>query len=225
MKNWQCPFCDQYCSHAQYFPIEGETGIADETSFLLLLHGKFIHCPNPKCRKVTITLALYSAMRDEKTFEIEPIGSIKQAWRLIPASKAKVFPDYIPVGIRNDYTEACAIKDLSPKASATMARRALQGMIRDFWKVSKPRLIDEIDAIKDQVDPDTWRAIDGLRKIGNVGAHMEKDVNTIIDVEPAEAEQLIWLVETLLRDWYIAKFERTQRLKELEAIAASKKKP
>jgi len=47
----------------------------------------------------------------------------------------------------------------------------------------------------------------------------------IIDVEPAEAEQLIWLVETLLRDWYIAKFERTQRLKELEAIAASKKKP
>ena len=223
MKNWQCPFCFQYCSYAQYLPIEGKTGIADETSYGLLLQGKFIHCPNPKCKKVTITLALYSATLNPTTRAIEPVGTVKQVWRLIPASEAKVFPDYIPIGIRNDYTEACAIKDLSPKAAATIARRALQGMIRDFWKVSKSRLIDEIDAIKDQVDLDTWRAIDGLRKIGNVGAHMEKDVNTIIDVEPAEAEQLIWLVETLLRDWYIAKFERTQRLRELEAIAASKK--
>jgi hypothetical protein len=151
------------------------------------------------------------------------MGIGKQAWRLVPPSVAKVFPDYIPLAIRNDYAEACAIKELSPKASATLARRALQGMIRDFWKVTKPRLVDEIEAIKDNVDPDTWRAIDGVRHVGNIGAHMEKDVNTIIEVEPAEAEQLIWLIETLLREWYIARFERAQRLKELEAMVASKK--
>lgn len=223
MKNWQCPFCDQYCSYAEYFPIEGNTRLPDETSFYLRLEGKFIHCPNLKCKKVTVTAALYSAMLNERTGAYDAIGTIKEFWRLAPASKAKVFPDYIPVGIRDDYAEACSIKDLSPKASATIARRALQGMIRDFWKVSEPRLIDEIEAIEDKVDPDTWRAIDGLRKVGNIGAHMERDVNTIIDVEPAEAEQLIWLVETLLRDWYIARFERAQRLKELEAMAASKK--
>ena len=73
-----------------------------------------------------------------------------------------------------------SIRDLSPKASATLARRALQGMIRDYWKVSKGRLIDEIDAIKEKVDPITWKAIDAIRRIGNIGAHMEKDINVII---------------------------------------------
>ena len=111
--------------------------IADETSFGLVFEGRFIHCPNPKCKKVTIAAALYSGMVNQTTHTIDKIGNMREAWRLVPASKAKVFPDYIPVAIRDDYTEACAIKDLSPKASATLARRALQGMIRDFWQVIK----------------------------------------------------------------------------------------
>ena len=45
----------------------------------------------------------------------------------------------------------------------------------------------EIDAIKDKVDPLTWKSIDATRKIGNIGAHMEKDINLIVDVDPKEA--------------------------------------
>lgn len=115
------------------------------------------------------------------------------------------------------------IRHASPKASATLSRRCLQGIIRDFWQVKPGRLVDEIDAIQDRVDPLTWGAIDALRKLGNIGAHMEKDINFIVDVDSDEAELLIGLVETLLRDWYVQREERKQRMDALIAAAASKK--
>ncbi len=127
---------------------------------------------------------------------------------LIPSSEAKQFPDYIPQAIRNDYEEACAILTLSPKSSATLARRCLQGMIRDFWGVSKSRLTDEIDALQDKIPAQQWRVIDGLRRIGNIGAHMERDVNCIVDIEASEAEKLVKLLEHLIEQWYINRHEQ-----------------
>ena len=67
------------------------------------------------------------------------------------------------------------------------------------------RLIDEIEAIEDKVDPLTWKAIDAVRSVGNIGAHMEKDINVIVDVDPDEAAQLISLIEILIKDWYITR--------------------
>jgi Domain of unknown function (DUF4145) len=134
----------------------------------------------------------------------------------------KVFPDYVPPPILADYREACLIRDLSPKASATLSRRCLQGMIRDFWGVKKARLVDEIEAIKDKVAPATWSAIDAIRKIGNIGAHMEKDINLVIDVELEEAALLIGLIEMLIHDWYIVKHEREQHMAKIIAAAGTK---
>jgi hypothetical protein len=152
------------------------------------------------------------------------IGYPLQQWNLIPPSRAKTFPAYVPQAILDDYREACLIQDLSPKASATLSRRCLQGILRDFWKVTPGRLVDEIDQIKDKVDPETWAAIDAVRKIGNIGAHMEKDISVIVDVDPNEAELLIGLVETLIREWYIAREERKNRMNAIVTAAASKKK-
>jgi hypothetical protein len=81
-------------------------------------------------------------------------------------------------------------------------------MIRDFWSIKKGRLIDEIKDLETKVDSVTWEAIDSVRQVGNVRAHMEQDVNLIIDVEPEEAELLIWLIETLFEEWYIARNEK-----------------
>jgi len=134
----------------------------------------------------------------------------------------KILPSYIPDPIVADYKEACLIAELSPKASATLARRCLQGMIRDFWGVRKNRLVDEIDAIKDKIDALAWNAIDSLRKMGNIGAHMEKDINVIIDVDPDEAKLLIHLIETLVDDWYVTRHERTSRMEQLVETAKSK---
>src|SRR5690625_1985363 len=61
----------------------------------------------------------------------------------IPSSLAKQFPDYVPESIRNDYEESYKIVDLSPKASATLSRRCLQGMIRDYWEVTNQRTLYE----------------------------------------------------------------------------------
>jgi hypothetical protein len=98
-------------------------------------------------------------------------------------------------------------------------------MIRDFWAISSNRLIDEVNALKDKVDPATWAAIDAVRSIGNIGAHMEKDINLVIDVEPGEAQMLIGLIEILLRDWYVARHQRAERLASIVALAQGKKSP
>ena len=77
---------------------------------------------------------------------------------LVPASMAKPQPSYIPRQIVADYEEASLIAGLSPKASATLSRRCLQGMIRDFFSISRRTLFDEINAIKDQTPQDVWDA-------------------------------------------------------------------
>ena len=115
------------------------------------------------------------------------------------------------------------IRDLSPKASATLSRRCLQGIIRDFWGVSKGRLVDEINAVKERTDPLVWEAIEGVRKIGNIGAHMEEDINVIVDVDPGEAQLLLLeLIELLVKDWYVARHEREERLKAIVAARDAK---
>jgi len=145
--------------------------------------------------------------------------------RLIPSNqkdRAKAYPGYIPQPILNDYQEACSIADLSPKASATLARRCLQGMIRDFWGVSGKSLHHEILAIEDKVDPVVWEAILDVKSIGNIGAHMEKDINLIVDVSAEEADLLIEMIEMLLDDWYVARHEKQQKLQRIKEVAAEK---
>jgi hypothetical protein len=177
-------------------------------------------CPNPECRRFTLTASLNaSSWTDSGEF----LGELLQSWNLIPPSKAKTFPSYVPQAVLDDYREACLIQDLSPKASATLSRRCLQGILRDFWGVKPGRLVDEIGQIKDKVDSVTWTAIEAVRKIGNVGAHMENDINVIVDVDPNEAELLVGLVETLIREWYIEREERKKRMDAIVAAASTKK--
>jgi len=79
-----------------------------------------------------------------------------------PQSLARQFPNYIPQAILENHQEACAVVHLSPKASATLSCRCLQGMIRDFWGISKSRLIDEINALETKIPPTHWNVIDRL---------------------------------------------------------------
>ena len=105
-------------------------------------------------------------------------------------------------------------------------------MIRDFCGIAKSRLIDEIKELNKRLDdgsaprgvePETVEAIDAVRDIGNIGAHMEKDINLIVDVDPGEAQALIELIEMLFDEWYVARHKREQRLAAVKKIAAEKK--
>ncbi|MGD0351730.1 MAG: DUF4145 domain-containing protein [Verrucomicrobiota bacterium] len=223
--NWQCPFCNH-----KTIVHDGHEGTVSDFKHIFdhgnkfarqYVRGQVIVCPNEQCKEYSLILVLGDEIWSQQArgyVELTP----KRSWRLIPDSSAKVFPSYIPKPLLDDYREACLIRDLSAKASATLARRCLQGIIRDFWKVSKPRLVDEIEAIKDQLDTTTWEAIDSVRKVGNIGAHMEKDINLVIDVDPNEAQLLIELIETFFDEWYIARHDREERMKKVKGLAASK---
>jgi len=218
--NWTCPYCNRdatitdenFSQDIHFFDDNNKDG---DSGLLTTV----ITCPNDECKEYTITGSLHSAYW-AGTHKIKSEKRIQ--WSLKPNSLAKQFPTYIPKAIISDYEEACLIKDLSPKASATLSRRCLQGIIRDYWNVKKGRLVDEINLIQDKVDPITWQAIDSVRSIGNIGAHMEKDINLMIDVEPAEAQLLIGLIEILIKDWYIAKHERQKHLESIINVAGIK---
>ena len=96
-------------------------------------------------------------------------------------------------------------------------------MIRDFHGVVKDRLVDEITGIKDKVEPNVWEAIDGGAQIGNIGAHMEKDVNVMIDVDPEEASILLELIEMLIEDWYVGRHQRNESVRRVKDLADAKK--
>jgi len=129
----------------------------------------------------------------------------------------------VPESILQDYKEAKLIVNISPKASATISRRCLQTMIRDFWAIKdKKSLHHEIEAIKDKIDTNMYDAIMALKSIGNIGAHPEKDINIIVDVEPGEAEELVWLIETLIEDWYMVRHDRENRISKIKSINTEK---
>lgn len=221
--NWTCPHCERAVTisdgrlSSDSHTLRIENAVGRRTLCTL-----FIVCPNPKCKRLTLTATLHES---ELQSGEERLRKQLQQWSLIPPSASKHFPDYVPEAIREDYGEACLIRDLSPKASATLSRRCLQGILRDFWKIKPGRLVDEIEQVKDKIDPITWDAIEAVRKLGNIGAHMEKDINVIVDVDPEEAGLLIGLVETLLKEWYVAREERRARMTAVIAAAAAKKTP
>ncbi len=222
--NWTCPYC------ASKTTINSDNFSASENGMTIknaegsrLIRNEWIVCPNSDCNRITLTAILCGYQLDITT-NLRSRGEVLKRWNLLPNSFAKTFPEYIPHVLRNDYEEAASIIEQSPKASATLSRRCLQGIIRDFWGVSKARLVDEITAIEDKVDPLTWKSIDAIRKVGNIGAHMEKDINLIIDVEPKEASLLLQLIELLFEEWYIHRHERELKLKAIIELAEEKEK-
>lgn len=229
MAGFICPYCNQTMSltdstHRDYFinfsganlkSFELPTEDAfNEINFSLSLYPGLIvriyHCPN--CTETTIISQVY-------TPKTESIGNDIPIY---PNSLAKKFPDYIPQPIRSDYEEAYSIVNLSPKASATLSRRCLQAMIHDFWNINGRNLLNEINQLQNEVSAAQWKAIDALRQLGNIGAHMESDIDTIVDIDANEAQQLLQLIEFLMQDWYIKRKDAEDLLESITNTNAEK---
>lgn len=229
---WTCP----YCSMVQTVVNQQETTrilglhIERQAEGPIGIKIEAVGCSNPDCLRTTVTATISRTVLGEHGYAIRGTPLFKQ--RLLPQGTAKPQPEFIPQAIRDDYYEACLIRDLSPKASATLIRRCLQGMIRDFAGIAKARLIDEINALEKAVadgtadraiTPETVKAIDHVRGIGNIGAHMEKDISLIVEVDTGEAQALIELVEMLFEEWYVARESRKEKLARIASIADDKK--
>ena len=210
-----CPHCNTAAVISEDNYEKGKTNLKlVNDGWSKSIHYQHVICPNPDCNMST----LWISVKDE-TFSSERNLFSK---RILPPFASKPVPPCIPTQIAQDYREACEICELSPKASATLIRRCLQGMIRNFWGVNKRNLKEAIDEIQDKIDSETWDAIESIRKIGNIGAHMERDINLIIDVEPEETKLLIELVESLFDEWYVNREKRSERNNQIKEAAKLK---
>ena len=233
--SWTCPFCsrEQTVTQAQFSSTTQPLKLALTKQGLTGFTLTAIACSNKECGEVQIVVAFAPGKMINSNMapaRFEHNGK-PEVYRVRPTAFYKRQPDCVPEPLRNDYYEACAIRDTSPKSSATLSRRILQGAIRNFCTIKKRNLADEIDALKaladagnapQGVDHQTIDAMHHVRSIGNIGAHMEADINVVVDVEPNEAQLLIELVEMIFKEWYIARHERNERLTHLKAVADKK---
>ena len=226
MMNFTCPYCNRVTTitepniSKQAHEIETKESIHSK----VVLGHTAIACPNSECKKLTLKVNLSEYRWNGKGWRI---GKEIESWSLLPMSQSKPQPDYIPAVLREDYLEACAVLPHSAKASATLSRRCLQGIVRDFWDIpagKRGNLGAELSYIKGQVPADTWEGIQAIRSVGDIGAHMEKDVNYVVDVEPEEASLLIELIEMLFEDWYVQSYKRKERSNRAKALAEKKNK-
>lgn len=215
MSDFLCPYCSRLIAISDGTFVERTTSFEsgagrwwtnDKTIVIddSCININFYKCPH--CNQYTIKSTGIGKQVNDVNVPIRPLSS------------AKHFPSYVPEAIRSDYKESYLIAKLSPKASATLSRRCIQGMIHDRWNIKLKNLNQEISSLQDEIEPSLWSAIDSLRQLGNIGAHMEKDVNTIVDIEPDEAQKLLTLVEILIKEWYIVPHEREELLSGINQI-------
>ncbi len=216
---WQCPFCaaDITVTGKDRQVMISDLTIANAEGPRRLV-ARFVVCPDPKCRRFSLTASLHSL---EASGKRAYTGRQLASWDLVPPSRARSFPAAIPAPVIEDYREACLTLEQSPKVAATLARRCLSAMLRDYWRVQPGSLSDEFRQIKGAADPLTWEAVESVRGTGSIGARMEIEGAQVLETEPGEARLLVGLIETLLQDWYVGREARQRRLEDIRQIAGS----
>ncbi len=177
------------------------------------------HCP--ACQKYILFLDDGDNQAEGNVTQIVPLGN----------SRGPV-PAEIPRNIAEDYTEACNTLPISAKASAALARRALQTILREHGYKAKD-LAKEIDLLLNEADPSKAiprslrETIDGIRNFGNFSAHPITDLTSlqIIDVEPHEAEWCLEILEEMFQHFYVRPEETKKRKAALNAKLAAAGKP
>ena len=146
--------------------------------------------------------------------------------RIWPEGRVMVLPEVIPEAIRKTYREAVLVNGISGAASAALSRRCLQGIVRDFFDIPQNKrgeLGAELAFVKGKIDPAIWDDIQAVRGVGDIGAHMDKNVDFIVDVEPKEANLLIALIEELFKVWYLDREKRQKVSDGLRELLGTKR--
>jgi hypothetical protein len=197
-----------------------DTPIKAHFSFL------WMRCPNKSCDRLIV-----KGLVTRQTAH----GGIPQEtkiaeWIIWPRWTIRYINPLVSDQYAEDYRQAAAILEASPKASAALSRRVLADLLKDYGGYDNSNLSVRItDFINDKSNPSTLREnLHHLREMGNFGAHTQKDELTgvVIDVEPEEAE---WCLEVLdgLFDYYIVgpKRDAERRASFNEKLARANRKP
>lgn len=231
--SWLCPHCGTTVTLQTVNVSRGQAKVIIDTSENdegIMLTWFATKCPSKTCGKFELDVGAHFGVigkysNDDRNDNVlvadnhRPVGIGR--FRFEPRVGTPL-SSHVPQAVIADYTEACLIADLSPKAAATLCRRALQGMVRDRWGVKRGNLVDELKEIEQHCEPALFKAMAGLRSIGNIGAHPEKNINVIIDVEEGDVESLLGLLQILDKDWYVARAARADRLAAIVVLGENK---
>lgn len=199
----KCPHCNTSVRFelSKSFSQQGFSYYSEEGS--IRVYG--VNCP--ACKKLIVCLL----QNKPRINDINPAN----CRMLYPLGSARPsVPLEIPEQIAQDYKEACLVEPLSKKASAALARRCLQNVLRDpnAGNVKHNDLSKEIDQVIPTLPTALAESIDAVRNIGNFGAHPIKSQHSgeIVDVEPEEAEWILDTLEELFDHYYV----KPQRIKQ-----------
>ena len=232
--NWQCPYCGvfQILQNGKNLRIAEDHHLTSMSKYKNI-GVKLVSIACLNCKELTFKIDLANSKTHTGSL-ISPSHSIInhylkdsiKSWSLMPDSRAKPQPDYIPKSVIENYNEACKIADSSPRASAILSRRCLEAMIKDFCKVEgSGTLFEKIEKVRkksieiQEITEESIGAIDHIRKQGNIAAHIQKPTNLLIDnMSKEDSDLLIELLEMLFQEWYIASQKRKERLAKIKKV-------
>lgn len=144
------------------------------------------------------------------------------AARPIPPEVSEAAPE-----LAEDFREAAVVFSKSKKASAALARRCLQFVLREKAGTKSRDLSRQIDEVLDQLPHELAQNLDAIRHIGNFAAHPMKSTVTgeIVQVEDGEAEWLLDVLEDLFDYYYVGPSRAASRRQLLNQKLAAIGKP
>lgn len=138
-------------------------------------------------------------------------------------------PAQVPTSYADDFRQACAVLDVSPKASAALSRRLLQQIIWEKAGIKKRNLNEEIDAVIEagNVSSNLAEDLDMIRTVGNFAAHPIKSEHTgeVVTVEPGEAEALLDVLEQVFDHYFVRPAKREAMQARINQKLAEAGKP
>jgi hypothetical protein len=177
----------------------------------------------PACKEAIVDVV---KMRSPNNTQVESIHCYPRTTFRRPT------PQEVPIDIREDYEQACAVLPISNKASAALSRRCLQAVLREKGYLQHD-LAKQIDALLNETSPTkaiptaVRHAVDAIRNFGNFSAHPITDQTTlqIIDVEPGEAEWCLEILDEVFDHYYVKPAQVLARKAALDTKLAAAGKP
>jgi hypothetical protein len=173
----------------------------------------YMYCANPECKELVVRLHETLKL---PTHAVADPEMLTRSWFIYPRNARRPIDPLVPDPFKQDYAEATAILDSSPRMSAVLSRRILADLLETYANHSQFKLSERIDKFTaDKSHPSGLREnLHHFREIADFGAHTQKnDQAEIIEVSKEEAEWTLDLLDRLF-DHFIVAPEKDRLMRE-----------
>lgn len=176
---------------------------------------EYMFCAAEGCNQAIVraheTLATMEPLHDG--WQPTDIKRTTTTWVIYPRHVTRPLDALVTDPYRRDYLEAAAILDISPRASALLARRILEHLLEDFAGGTGNSLNAKIEKFNAEPGrPSEIKAyLHDVREMADLVAHPKRDLGSgaLIDVSLEEADWTLSIVDRLF-DYFIIDPARTK---------------